>query len=97
MKLASDNIPSEQLENESVKSMHEGLKLTENQLLKVFKDHGVVELNPEGEKFDPNFHEALFQQPVPGKEPGSVFMVTKVGFTLNDRVLRPALVGVVQS
>lgn len=95
--LASENIPAEQLENAVVKSMHEGLKLTESQLLKVFKDHGVETINPEGEKFDPNFHEALFQQPIPDKEPGTVFVVTKIGYKLNERVLRPAMVGVVKN
>lgn len=96
LSLAIENIPTEQLENPLVKGMHEGLKLTENQLLKVFSDHGVKVINPEGEKFDPNFHEALFQQPIPGKEAGTVFAVTKKGYTLNDRCLRPAMVGVVQ-
>lgn len=77
--------------------MHEGLKLTESQLLKVFNKHGVVMCNPEGEKFDPNIHEAVFQQPIPDKEAGTIFVVTKPGYTLNERVLRPALVGVVKA
>lgn len=53
--------------------------------------------NPEGEKFDPNIHEAVFQQPIPDKEAGTIFVVTKPGYTLNERVLRPALVGVVKA
>ena len=97
LRLATDNIPSDQLENAAVKSMHEGLKLTESQLLQVFSKHGVLPCNPEGEKFDPNLHEAVFQQPLADKEPGTVFVVTKPGYTLNSRVLRPALVGVVKA
>lgn len=77
--------------------MFEGLKLTESQLAQVFKQHGVKLTNPEGEKFDPNVHEAVFQQPIPEKEPGTIFVVTKPGYTLNDRVLRPAMVGVVKA
>lgn len=97
LRIASDNIPAEQLENETVKIMFDGLKLTESQLLQVFNQHGVKICNPEGEKFDPNFHEAVFQQPIPEKDPGTIFVVTKPGYTLNDRVLRPAMVGVVKT
>lgn len=77
--------------------MHEGLKLTESQLLQVFNKHGLVLSDPQGERFDPNVHEAVFQQAVPDKEPGTIFVVTKQGYTLNDRVLRPAMVGVVKA
>lgn len=96
LRLASENIPAEHLENTVVKSMHEGLKLTESQLMQVFEKHGVKLLHPEGQKFDPNFHEAVFQQSMPEKEAGTIFVVTKPGYTLNERVLRPALVGVVK-
>ena len=48
------------------------------------------------EKFDPNLHEALFQLPVPDKEPGTVAVVEKVGYRLHERTIRPALVGVVK-
>ncbi|XP_067928803.1 grpE protein homolog 1, mitochondrial-like [Watersipora subatra] len=96
LRLATDKIPVEQLENSVVKNMHDGLKLTESQLLQVFNKHGVDRCDPEGERFDPNLHEAVFQQPLPEKEPGTIFVVTKPGYTLNNRVLRPALVGVVK-
>lgn len=97
LRLATEKTPPEQLENTAVKSMHDGLKLTESQLLQVFNKHGVVLSDPQGQRFDPNLHEAVFQQPVPDKEPGTIFVVTKPGYTLNDRVLRPALVGVVKA
>lgn len=94
--LALDNVKADHLDNEVIKGMHQGVQLTQTQILKVFADHGVVVIDPVEEKFDPNFHEALFQQPIPDKEAGTVFVVTKVGYKLNDRILRPALVGVVK-
>lgn len=70
--------------------------MTEIQMQKVFKKHGVLKLNPMGAKFDPYEHEALFHAPLEGKEPGTVGVVTKVGYKLHERTLRPALVGVVK-
>ena len=97
LRLASENIPAEHLKDPVVESMHNGLKLTEKQLFKVFETHGIKILNPEdGETFDPNLHTAVFQQPIPEKEPGTIFVVSKPGYTLNGRVLRAADVGVVQ-
>ena len=60
---ASSTVTVEVLESESqyLRDMHQGLKLTESQLLKVFEKHGLVQENPLGEKFDPNKHDALFQ------------------------------------
>ena len=52
--------------------------------------------DPTGEAFDPNKHEALYQAPIPGKTPGTVLECQKVGYTIKDRVLRAAQVGVVQ-
>jgi molecular chaperone GrpE len=63
---------------ESQRVLHEDLQMTELQLLKVFKRHMLEKIAPaEGEKFDPNFHEALFQQPLlEGKSPGSVAVIS---------------------
>jgi len=89
-------VPKEQLEKESqyLKDMHQGLQLTESQLLQVFNKHGLVQENPLGEKFDPNKHDALFQIPAPDKEPNTVMDVQKVGYILQGRTIRPAAVGV---
>merc|ERR1719357_248769 len=63
-------VPAEALQDSQyLKDMHQGLQLTETQLLKVFGKHGLVQENPVGEKFDPNKHDALFQIPSPDKEP----------------------------
>merc|ERR1712156_983564 len=93
---AIESVPKEQLEQESqyLKDMHQGLQLTETQLLKVFSKHGLVQENPLGEKFDPNKHDALFQIPAPDKEPNTVLDVQKIGYILHGRTIRPAAVGV---
>ncbi|XP_056411045.1 grpE protein homolog 1, mitochondrial isoform X2 [Hyla sarda] len=95
---ATQSVPKEEIkdDNPHLKNLYEGLVMTEGQMQKVFKKHGVIKLNPVGAKFDPYEHEALFHTPVEGKEPGTVALVTKVGYKLHERTLRPALVGVVK-
>ncbi|XP_039762220.1 grpE protein homolog, mitochondrial [Pararge aegeria] len=78
----------------ALRSLRDGLKLTRAQLTQVFSRHGLVVVSPLREKFDPNLHEALFQQEVEGAEPGTVVAVSKVGYKLHERCVRPALVGV---
>jgi len=78
-----------------LKSLHEGIAMTETQMLRCFSKHGVERFDPTDQPFDPNLHEARFEVPMPDKEPGTVVVVTKVGYTLHDRVIRPAEVGVV--
>lgn len=98
---AAESVSQEELRkaDAALKTLYEGLQMTENQLHKVFTRHGLVRLSPaEGEKFDPNCHEAQFVQPLAeGKTPGTVFIVNKVGYKLHERTLRPALVGVFAS
>jgi molecular chaperone GrpE len=93
---ATESVASSQKSDLAFEQMQEGLRLTELQLLKVFEKHGLVKISPaEGDKFDPNFHEALFQQPASeNKVPGTVAVVSKIGYKLHSRTLRPALVGV---
>ncbi|XP_011165998.1 grpE protein homolog 1, mitochondrial [Solenopsis invicta] len=93
---ATESVPKDEIteRNPHLKGLYEGLVMTEAQLHKVFKKHGLVSLNPVNEKFDPNEHEALFQQEVEGKEPGTIVVVSKVGYKLHERIVRPALVGV---
>jgi molecular chaperone GrpE len=93
---ALDNVPQEKCENDAdLKSLHEGVSLTRNVLLGTFKRFKIERFDPLGQQFDPNFHSALFQMPAPDKEPNSVATVVKVGYMIEDRVLRPADVGVV--
>ncbi|CAG0920233.1 unnamed protein product, partial [Notodromas monacha] len=96
---ATGSVPEESLSKGDVhlKSLHQGLVMTEAQLQKVFQRHGLTKVDPVGEKFNPNEHEALFEQVVDGKDPGIVAVVTKIGYKLHQRTLRPALVGVTKA
>ena len=77
-------------------TLYEGIEMTEVGLLKAFESNGLKKFGVVGELFDPNKHEALYEYPDPEKTPGTVGQVIKVGYLLNDRVLRPAEVGVVK-
>jgi molecular chaperone GrpE len=83
-------------EHQDLKMLYEGVQLTDNLLLKVFTKHGLKKMEPMGEKFDPNFHNAMFEAPDPSKEPGTVMHVATPGYKLHDRCLRAANVGVVR-
>lgn len=78
-------------------NLHEGLKMTETILMQTLAKHGLHRVDPSGEKFNPNEHEATFMAPQPDKEDGLVFHVQQKGFKLNGRVLRAAKVGVVKN
>lgn len=80
-----------------VADLYSGVDLTSKSLLDMLRTHGIVQFDPTGDKFDPKEHEALYQAPVPGKEPGTVLECSKVGYKIKDRLLRAAEVGVVQS
>ena len=67
-----------------------GLGKAEGNLLGTLTAHGMTMVDPVGDKFDPNIHEATFEMAFPGKEPGTVFHVEQKGYLLNGRVLRPA-------
>ena len=76
----------------------EGVELTQRELLNAFAKHKIAKVTPEkGEKFDPNRHQAMFEAPVPGAEPGTVIDVMQDGFVIAERLLRPALVGVARA
>uniref|UniRef100_A0A3B3TB75 GrpE protein homolog n=1 Tax=Paramormyrops kingsleyae TaxID=1676925 RepID=A0A3B3TB75_9TELE len=96
---ATQSVPKEEVkeDNPHLKNLYDGLVMTEMQIQKVFTKHGLIKLSPEGQKFDPYEHEALFHAPLEGKEPGTVAIVTKVGYKLHGRTLRPALVGVAKA
>lgn len=72
-----------------------GVDMTAKNLEKTLERFDVKPFDPTGEKFNPNLHEAIYQAPVPGKEPGSVLECQKKGWMLKDRVIRAAQVGVV--
>ncbi|ETN83853.1 co-chaperone GrpE [Necator americanus] len=98
--LAVDSVKEEQLKSadKTLSDLHQGIVMTRTVLLNTFKKHGLNPVNPIGEKFDPNLHEAVFQVP-PGPdakaEPGHIMHVSKIGYSLKDRPVRAAQVGVV--
>ena len=77
-----------------LKALIEGVELTERSLLNALEKHGVKKVDPTGEKFDPNFHQAMYEVPDASVSSGTVVQVVQAGYTIGERVLRPALVGV---
>jgi molecular chaperone GrpE len=77
-----------------IHSLVEGVELTERELAKALEKHGVKRIEPQGQKFDPNFHQAMFEVPDASVPAGTVVQVVQDGYTIGERVLRPALVGV---
>jgi molecular chaperone GrpE len=75
-----------------IAKLHEGSELTLKLLTAALEKSGIVEVAPEGEKFDPDLHQAMATQPSSEVDPGQVMTVYQKGYTLNDRLLRPALV-----
>ncbi|MBW9063410.1 nucleotide exchange factor GrpE [Rhizobium herbae] len=72
----------------------EGVEMTERAMLAALERHGVQKLEPVGQKFDPNFHQAMFEVPNPEVPNNTVVQVVQAGYTIGERVLRPAMVGV---
>jgi molecular chaperone GrpE len=75
----------------------EGVELTERELMKVLEKNGVTKFSPQGEKFDPNVHQAMYEVQDSDLPPGHVAQVIQAGYMLGDRVLRPAMVGVTKA
>lgn len=78
----------------AVKAFVDGVEMTERELLRTFEKAGIRKIEPLGEKFDHNFHEAMFEVPLADQPPGTVIQVVQAGYVLHDRLLRPARVGV---
>ncbi len=93
---ALDSVPPEARAgaDSSLKSLIEGVELTARDLQSALGRHGVTKLEPLGEKFDPNFHQAMYEIPHETTPAGAVAQVMQSGWKIGERVLRPALVGV---
>jgi molecular chaperone GrpE len=93
---ALEHLPAEARTNAEpgVRSLIEGVELTARDLEAALVRHGVKKLDPKGQKFDPNFHQAIFEAPDESVPSGTVSQVVQSGWTIGDRVLRPAMVGV---
>jgi molecular chaperone GrpE len=78
----------------AMKSLIEGIEMTEREMQRLLAKHGVRPIEAEGQKFDPHKHQAMFEVPDPTQPEGTVVQVVQAGFAIGDRVLRPAMVGV---
>ena len=87
-------VPEEEADNTAVKTLVEGVEMTDRAMMSAMERHGVKRLDPKGEKFDPNFHQAMFEVPNPDVPNNSVVEVVQTGYSIGERVLRPAMVGV---
>jgi molecular chaperone GrpE len=96
LRRAIDSIPAELRDSADagIKTLVEGIDLTERDFLSRLTKHGVKKLEPQGQKFDPNLHEALFEVPNPDVPTGTVLQVVEAGYSIGERCLRPAKVGV---
>ncbi|WP_041357518.1 nucleotide exchange factor GrpE [Nitrobacter hamburgensis] len=93
---ALDAVPTEAraAADPGLKALIEGVELTERSLHNALEKHGVKKFDPAGEKFDPNVHQAMYEIPDPSVPVGTIAQVIQAGYTIGERVLRPALVGV---
>lgn len=95
MRRAFETLPGETRPADGpLKAFVEGIDLTERELLKTLEKHGVKKIEPDGQKFDPNLHQAMFEVPNAELPKGTVVQTVQAGFVIGERVLRPALVGV---
>lgn len=95
LRRAIDAVSEEAAESSNdIKTLLEGVAMTEKELLNVMEKHGVKQISPQGEKFDPNKHQALFEVPNPELPNNTVVEVVQTGYVIGERVLRPAMVGV---
>jgi molecular chaperone GrpE len=93
---ALDAVPAEAraAADPGLKSLIEGVELTERSLHNALEKNGVRKFDPAGEKFDPNIHQAMYEVPDPSVPAGTIAHVVQAGYMIGERVLRPALVGV---
>jgi len=92
---ALDSVPGEAAKQDgALKILLEGVQLTERELQSAFGRHGIVKLDPLGERLNPHHHEAMFEVPAPDQPSGTIVQVVEPGYLLHDRLLRAARVGV---
>lgn len=92
---AEDSIPKDEIEtNPQLNTIFQGVEMTKRELLNIFERHGIKRLDPKGEPFDHNFHQAMMQVEDDSCAPDTVVQVLEAGYVIKDRLLRPALVGV---
>lgn len=94
LRRALDAMPQAEASDPRVRSLLDGVAATERELFAALERHGVKRIDPKGERFDHNFHQAIFEAENTGQPPGTVVEVLQPGYVLHERLLRPAMVGV---
>ena len=94
---AVESTEGQEAAGDLVASIREGVEMTLNLFMNSLKKFSVAQVNPVGEPFDPQLHEAMSMVPAPDAEPNSVVAVVQKGYTLNERLVRPAMVVVAQA
>ena len=94
LRRALDSLPEAEVGDERTRSLLAGVAATERELLSVFERHGIRRIDPIGERFDHNLHQAIFEVEHGDRPPGTILEVLQPGYVLHDRLLRPAMVGV---
>jgi molecular chaperone GrpE len=97
LRRALDSVPEAEITDPRIKSLLDGVAATERELLATFERYGLKRIDPKGERFDHNFHQAIFEAQRPGAAPGTIIEVLQPGYVLHDRLLRPAMVGVAKA
>ncbi|MCL2716995.1 MAG: nucleotide exchange factor GrpE [Alphaproteobacteria bacterium] len=99
LRRALDAVPAEAraAADQGLVALIEGVELTERALHNVLEKYGVKKFDPKGEKFDPNFQQAMFEIPDPTAVPGTVVQVIQTGYMIGERVLRAAMVGIAKA
>lgn len=94
LRRALESMPDAKVVDEPTRNLLAGVAATERELLGAFEKNGIRRLDPAGEKFDHNLHQAMFELENTGKPAGTIVQVLQAGYVLNERLLRPAMVGV---
>jgi molecular chaperone GrpE len=94
LRRALDSMPEAQARDDVTRNLLTGVAATERALLAALERNGVRRIDPKGERFDHNFHQAIFEAENTGKPAGTIIEVLQPGYVLHDRLLRPAMVGV---
>jgi molecular chaperone GrpE len=97
LRRAIEALPETEVSDPRTKSMLDGVAATERELLAAFERNGLKRIDPRGDRFDHNFHQAIFEVERPGAAAGTVVEVLQPGYVLHDRLLRPAMVGVAKA
>jgi molecular chaperone GrpE len=94
LRRALESLPESEVKDERTRSLLAGVAATERELLSIFERHGIRRIDPKGERFDHNFHQAIFEAERPDQPSGTIIEVLQPGYVLHERLLRPAMVGV---